>query len=168
MEPISCTTITESESLQTSLINYSIDSQTMKNNNEQHRLLEGLSIGNEANQKIADIVAAQTAKMLGQSLEENFETVLEAKVTMAIQETLNIHNQRSQAYANTFLGRGKTRLAQSIVDTQQNHQLNSLQSHLSLEGLEDFDTDLLPEVTKLADESGAITVETNSSSSIGF
>ncbi len=140
----------------------------MTNNNEQHRLIEGLSIGNEANQKIADVVAARTAKMLDQSLQENFETVLEAQVTMAVQETLNIHNQRTQAWAKKFLGSGKTRLAQSMVDTQQNHQLNSLQNNLSLEGLEDFETDLLPEVSKLADESGAITVETNSSSSVGF
>ena len=140
----------------------------MTNNNEQRQIIEGLSIGNEANQKIADVVAARTAKMLDQSLQENFETVLEAQVTMAVQETLNIHNQRTQAWAKKFLGSGKTRMAKSMVDTQQNHQLNSLQNHLSLEGLEDFETDLLPEVGKLADESGAITVETNSSSSIGF
>ncbi len=140
----------------------------MTNKNEQRQIIEGLSIGNEANQKIADIVAARTAKMLDQSLQENFETVLEAQVTMAVQETLNIHNQRTQAIAKKFLGSGKTRLAQSMVDTQQNHQLNSLQSNLSLEGLEDFETDLLPEVSKLADESGAMMVQTDSSSSIGF
>ncbi len=140
----------------------------MTNNNEQRQIIEGLSLGNEANQKIADVVATRTAKMLDQSLQENFETVLEAQVTMAVQETLNIHNQRTQAWAKKFLGSGKTRLAQSMVDTQQNHQLNSLQNNLSLEGLEDFETDLLPEVSKLADESGAITVETNSSSSVGF
>ncbi len=140
----------------------------MTNKNEQRQIIEGLSLGNEANQKIADIVAARTAKMLDQSLQENFDTVLEAQVTMAVQETLNIHNQRTQAWAKKFLGSGKTRLAQSMVDTQQNHQLNSLQNNLSLEGLEDFETDLLPEVGKLADQSGAITVETNSSSSIGF
>ncbi len=140
----------------------------MTNKNEQRQIIEGLSIGNEANQKIADVVAARTAKMLDQSLQENFETVLEAQVTMAVQETLNIHNQRTQAIAKKFLGSGKTRLAQSMVDTQQNHQLNSLQSNLSLEGLEDFETDLLPEVSKLADESGAMMVQTDSSSSIGF
>ena len=140
----------------------------MTNNNEQRQIIEGLSIGNEANQKIADVVAARTAKMLDQSLQENFETVLEAQVTMAVQETLNIHNQRTQAWAKKFLGSGKTRLAQSMVDTQQNHQLNSLQNNLSLEGLEDFETDLLPEVTKLADESGAIMVQTDKSSSVGF
>ena len=160
--------MTERESLQNSLINYSIHSKTMTNNNEQRQIIEGLSIGNEANQKIADVVAARTAKMLDQSLQENFETVLEAQVTMAVQETLNIHNQRTQAWAKKFLGSGKTRLAQSMVDTQQNHQLNSLQNNLSLEGLEDFETDLLPEVSKLADESGAIMVQTDKSSSVGF
>ena len=140
----------------------------MTNKNEQRQIIEGLSIGNEANQKIADVVAARTAKMLDQSLQENFDTVLDAKVTMAVQETLNIHNQRTQAWGKKFLGSGKTRLAQSMVDTQQNHQLNSLQSNLSLEGLEDFETDLLPEVSKLADESGAMMVQTDKSSSVGF
>ena len=140
----------------------------MTNNNEQRQIIEGLSIGNEANQKIADVVAARTAKMLDQSLQENFDTVLKAQVTMAVQETLNIHNQRTQAWAKKFLGSGKTRLAQNMVDTQQNHQLNSLQSNLSLEGLEDFDTDLLPEVSKLADSSGTITVTANPTSSLGF
>ncbi len=140
----------------------------MTNNNEQRQIIEGLSIGNEANQKIADVVAARTAKMLDQSLQENFDTVLKAQVTMAVQETLNIHNQRTQAWAKKFLGSGKTRLAQNMVDTQQNHQLNSLQSNLSLEGLEDFDTDLLPEVSNLADSSGTITVTANPTSSIGF
>ncbi len=140
----------------------------MTQNNEQRQIIEGLSIGNEANQRIADVVAARTAKMLDQSLQENFETVLEAQITMAVQETLNIHTQRTQAWAKKFLGSGKTRLAQDIIETQQNHQLNSLQSNLSLEGLEDFDTDLLSEVANLADESGSITVTINSSSSVGF
>ena len=40
----------------------------MTNNNEQRQIIEGLSIGNEANQKIADVVATRTAKMLDQSL----------------------------------------------------------------------------------------------------
>ena len=55
-----------------------------------------------------------------------------------------------------------------MVDTQRNHPLNSLSSNLSLEELEDFETDLLPEVSNLADESGAITVEANTESIIGF
>ncbi len=140
----------------------------MTQNNEQQTIIEGLSIGNEANNQIADAVAGRTAKMLDQSLQENFETVLEAKLNMAVQETINIHSQRTQAWAKKFLGNGKTRLAQNIIDTQQHHQLSSLQSNFSLEGLEDFDTDLLPEVSNLADESGNITVTTNSSSSSGF
>ena len=73
-----------------------------------------------------------------------------------------------QVMAKKFLNSSKTQLAQNIVDTQQNHPLNSLSSNLSLEGLEDFETDLLPEVSHLADESGAITVETNAESIIGF
>ncbi len=140
----------------------------MTQNNEQRTIIEALSIGNEANNQIAEVVAGRTAKMLDQSLQENFETVLEAKMTMAVQETLNIHNERTQAWAKKFLGSGKTRLAQNMVDTQQNNQLNSLQNNLSLEGLEDFDTDLLPEVSNLADSSGTITVTANPTSSIGF
>ncbi len=140
----------------------------MTQNNEQRTIIEALALGNEANNKIADVIAGRTAKMLGQALDENFETVLSSKVTMAVQETLNIHNQRTQAWAKKYLGSGKTRLAQNMVDTQQNHQLNSLQNNLSLEGLEDFDTDLLPEVSKLADSSGTITVTANPTSSIGF
>ena len=140
----------------------------MTQNNEQRTIIEGLSIGNEANNQIADVVADRTARMLDQSLQENFETVLEAKLKMAVQETINIHNERTEDWAKQFLDTGKTRLAQNIVDTQENYQLNSLQNNLSLEGLEDFDTDLLPEVSNLADESGTITVTTNPTSSIGF
>ena len=87
---------------------------------------------------------------------------------MAVQETLNLHTQKTQVMAKKFLSSSKNQLVQNIVDTQQNHQLNSLSSNLSLEGLEDFETDLLPEFSNLADESGAITVETNAESVIGF
>ena len=125
-------------------------------------------MGNDANNKIADVIAARSAAMLEQNLQENFETILEAKMSMAVQETLNLHTQKTQVMAKKFLNSSKTQLAQNIVDTQQNHQLNSLSSNLSLEGLEDFETDLLPEVSHLADESGAITVETNAESVIGF
>ena len=140
----------------------------MSNSNEQPHIIEGLALGNDANNKIADVIAARSAAMLEQNLQENFETILEAKMSMAVQETLNLHTQKAQVMAKKFLNSSKTQLAQNIVDTQQNHQLNSLSSNLSLEGLEDFETDLLPEVSHLADESGAITVETNAESVIGF
>ena len=140
----------------------------MSNSNEQPHIIEGLALGNDANNKIADVIAARSAAMLEQNLQENFETILEAKMSMAVQETLNLHTQKTQVMAKKFLNSSKTQLAQNIVDTQQNHQLNSLSSNLSLEGLEDFETDLLPEVSHLADESGAITVETNAESVIGF
>ena len=140
----------------------------MSNSNEQPHIIEGLALGNDANNKIADVIAARSAAMLEQNLQENFETILEAKMSMAVQETLNLHTQKTQVMAKKFLNSSKNQLAQNIVDTQQNHQLNSLSSNLSLEGLEDFETDLLPEVSHLADESGAITVETNAESVIGF
>ena len=140
----------------------------MSNSNKQRYVIEGLALGNDANNKIADVIAARSAAMLEQNLQENFETILEAKMSMAVQETLNLHTQKTQVMAKKFLNSSKTQLAQNIVDTQQNHQLNSLSSNLSLEGLEDFETDLLPEVSHLADESGAITVETNAESVIGF
>ena len=140
----------------------------MSNSNKQRYVIEGLALGNDANNKIADVIAARSAAMLEQNLQENFETILEAKMSMAVQETLNLHTQKTQVMAKKFLNSSKNQLAQNIVDTQQNHQLNSLSSNLSLEGLEDFETDLLPEVSHLADESGAITVETNAESVIGF
>ena len=140
----------------------------MSNSNKQRYVIEGLALGNDANNKIADVIASRSAAMLEQNLQENFETILEAKMSMAVQETLNLHTQKTQIMAKKFLNSSKNQLAQNIVDTQQNHQLNSLSSNLSLEGLEDFETDLLPEVSHLADESGAITVETNAESVIGF
>ena len=140
----------------------------MSNSNKQRYVIEGLALGNDANNKIADVIAARSAAMLEQNLQENFETILEAKMSMAVQETLNLHTQKTQVMAKKFLSSSKNQLVQNIVDTQQNHQLNSLSSNLSLEGLEDFETDLLPEFSNLADESGAITVETNAESVIGF
>ena len=140
----------------------------MSNSNKQRYVIEGLALGNDANNKIADVIASRSAAMLEQNLQENFETILEAKMSMAVQETLNLHTQKTQVMAKKFLNSSKNQLAQNMVDTQQNHQLNSLSSNLSLEGLEDFETDLLPEVSHLADESGAITVETNTESVIGF
>ncbi len=140
----------------------------MSNSNEQRYVIEGLALGNDANNKIADVIAGRSAAMLEQNLQENFETILEAKMSMAVQETLNLHTQKTQVMAKKFLNSSKTQLAQNIFDTQQNHPLNSLSSNLSLEGLEDFETDLLPEVSHLADESGAITIETNAESVMGF
>ena len=90
----------------------------MTQNNEQRTIIEALSLGNEANNQIADVIAGRTAKMLGQALDENFETVLAAKMTIAVQETLNIHTQQTQVWAKKYLGSGKTRLAQNMVDTQ--------------------------------------------------
>jgi hypothetical protein len=140
----------------------------MSNINEQHYIIQGLAVGNEANKKIADVIVSRSVKMLDQALQENFETILQAKLSVAIQETLNRHAEQSQTYAKKFLGKSKTQLAQNLVDSQHSNQLASLQSHLNLDELEAFDTDLLPEVNRIADEAGAITIKANPDSIIGF
>ncbi len=140
----------------------------MTNNNEQRYVIEGLTVGQSANHQIADAIASKSASMLDQALEENFETILEAKLNQAVQETLNIHAQRTKNYAKKFLVTSKNRLAQNLVETQHNHRLASLQDNLDLAEIEDFDTDLLPEVSRIGDEAGAIAIETNADSSVGF
>lgn len=140
----------------------------MTNINEQRYIIEGLTVGNNANNQIADVMASRSASMLAQALTENFETILQAKLSHAVQETINIHCERTKAYAKKFLGQSKNRLAQNLVDTQHNHRLASLNDHLNLAELEAFDTDLLPEVARIGEEAGAITIETNADSSIGF
>lgn len=140
----------------------------MANNNEQQQIIEGLSLGNSVNHQITDAIVERSTKMLKQGLQENFETVLQAKMAVAVQETLNLHAQKTKAFATKFLGTNKTQLAQNLVDTQHTHQLSSLQNNFSLEGIDDFDPDLLPEVGKLADEAGSITVETDTQSIVGF
>lgn len=55
-----------------------------------------------------------------------------------------------------------------IMETQHQCQLQQLQTNLNLDELNDFDCDLLPEVTKIADEAGDIVIEVNESSSVGF
>ncbi len=140
----------------------------MSNINEQRYIISSLTVGHNANNQIADVMASQSANMLDQALQENFETILQAKLSVAVQETLNVHTERAQAYALKFLGQSKNRLAQNLVDTQHSHRLASLQDHLNLAELEAFDTDLFPEVARIGDEAGAITIETNTDSAIGF
>ena len=140
----------------------------MENRNEQDLVIQGLSIGNNANHQIADVIAERSSKMLEQALSDNFETILLQKMSAAMQETLNLHTEHIQAYAKKFLGSSKTHLAQNLVDTQHKYPLSGLQKNLNQNELDSFDTDLLPEVNRLADEAGSITIEANTDSVIGF
>ena len=40
----------------------------MSNSNEQRYIIEGLALGNDANNKIADVIASRSAAMLEQNL----------------------------------------------------------------------------------------------------
>lgn len=135
---------------------------------EQQKILEGIALGNQVNNAVADKVAANAAKMLDQALNENYEALLQAKLNTAVQVTLNEHAVRAKQHAKNFLSQSKTQLAGSIMDVQHQTQLQQLTTNLDLDELDDFDCDLLPEVSRMADEEGAITIEVNQSSSVGF
>lgn len=137
-------------------------------NNEQRYIIEGISLGNQANNQIADAIARKASKMLDQALQDNFETILQAKLSAAVQETLNLHSDRATKFAQKFLGQSKTQMAQNLIDTQHNHRLAGLQNHVNIDALEGFDTDVAAEAAKLADEAGTMTVEVNLDSAIGF
>ena len=136
--------------------------------NQQQRIVEGIALGNQVNNAVADKVAANAAKMLDQALNENYEAILQAKLNAAVQATLNEHTARAKKHAQKFLSQSKTQLAGSIMETQHQTQLQQLTTNLNLDELDDFDCDLLPEVTKKADEAGDIVIEVNESSAIGF
>jgi hypothetical protein len=137
-------------------------------NNNQRHIIEGLSIGAQANNQIADAIAAKAQKMLEENLQSNFETVLQAKLSHVVQETLALHTVKSKKFAQQFLSHSKTRMAQSMIETQHNHRLNQVAFNLDLEDLEAFDTNLKPEVARLADEAGTITIESDANSAVGF
>lgn len=136
--------------------------------NEQQRIVEGIALGNQVNNAVADKVAANAAKMLDQALKENYEAILQAKINTAVQATLNEHTARAKQHAKNFLSQSKTQLAGSIMETQHQCQLQQLTTNLDLDELDGFDCDLLPEVSKMADEAGDIVIEVNESSAIGF
>lgn len=135
---------------------------------DQQRIVEGIALGNQVNQAVTDKVAANAAKMLDQALKENYEAILQAKLNAAVQATLNEHTAQVKQEAQRFLSQSKTQLAGSIMETQHQCQLQQLQTNLNLDELDDFDCDLLPEVTNMADEAGDIVIEVNESSPVGF
>ncbi len=136
--------------------------------NQQERIVEGIALGSQVNNAVADKVAANSAKMLDQALSENYEALLQAKLNTAVQATLNEHTAKVKKHAQKFLSQSKTQLAGSIMDTQHQCQLQQLTTNLNLDELDEFDCDLLPEVSKMADEAGDIVIEVNESSSVGF
>ncbi len=140
----------------------------MTKNNEQQRIVEGIALGNQVNNAVADKVAANAAKMLSQSLSEKYATLLQAKMNVAVQATLNEHTAQIQAHAKQFLSQSKTKLAGSIMEVQHQNQLQQLTTNLNLTELDSFDCDLLPEVTKMANEEGAIVVEVSTENPVGF
>lgn len=134
---------------------------------ENRYILEGLQVGSQANNAIADVMATKTAKMLNEALQENFEVILQAKLSHAVNETLSLHADRTKKFAKNFLATSKTQMAQTMIDTQHSHRMTALRS-FAVDDLEAFDTDLKPEVSRLADASGTITIEADTTSPIGF
>jgi hypothetical protein len=134
---------------------------------EQRYIIEGLTVGATANNQIADVMATKTAKMLDEALQENFEVILQAKLSHAVNETLSLHADRTKKLAQSFLSQSKTRMATTMIDTQHNNRLAAIRS-FAVDDLEAFDTDLKPEVSRLADASGTITIEADATSPIGF
>lgn len=139
----------------------------MSAQNEQRYILEGIQVGSQANNAIADVMATKTAKMLEEALQENFEVILQAKLSHAVNETLSLHADRTKKFAQKFLSQSKTQMATSMIDTQHSHRMTALRS-FAVDDLEAFDTDLKPEVSRLADASGTITIEADATSSVGF
>lgn len=139
----------------------------MSAQNENRYILEGLQVGANANNAIADVMATKTAKMLNEALQENFEVILQAKLSHAVNETLSLHADRTKKFAQKFLSQSKTSMAQTMIDTQHSHRMTALRS-FSVDDLEAFDTDLKPEMGRLADASGTITIEADATSPIGF
>jgi hypothetical protein len=135
---------------------------------EDRYLVEGISTGAVANAAIADVIAAKTGKMLEESLETNFETILQAKLSQVVNEVLALHVDKTQSFAKKFLEQSRSQMAQGVLNTQHNHRLAALRSFAVAEDLHDFDPALAPEVARLGDEAGSILIEVDAESSVGF
>ena len=136
--------------------------------NEDRFLVEGISTGAVANAAIADVIASKTGQMLEESLKENFEVILQAKLSQVVNETLALHRDRTQEFARKFLATSKSQMAQGMINTQHNHRLEAIRSFAVADDLASFDPALAPEVARLADEAGAILIEADATSPIGF
>lgn len=138
--------------------------------NQNEYTVQGLQAGNNVNQQIAKAIAEKTGRMVSQTLNQNFTAMVEAEVAKVVQETVNKHSNQVQEYAKNFLNENKMRLVQNIVDTQHEYRLSPINNNdFSLDGIGDFDIDLLPEVEEIANQNGSITlIETDTESSLGF
>jgi hypothetical protein len=135
---------------------------------QDHQFLaQGIQAGSNANEAIADLVAGKTAKMLDECLTQNFDTILQAKLSAAVTETLSLHTDRTKAIAAQFLSQSKHRMAQSIIDTQHAHRVASF-SAPDLADLNAFDTDLNPAVAELADAAGTVSLIDTEATAVGF
>ena len=136
--------------------------------NDQKYLIEGIQAGSAANNAIADIVARKAAAMLQQTLDENLKTLLEAKLTQVVNETLSLHADKTKEFAQKFLAMSKTKLATNVIETQHNNQTAKIRN-LKFEDLAAFDDNISDEVARLADESGTMTmIQADTTSPIGF
>jgi hypothetical protein len=134
-------------------------------NNEQRILTSGLQLGNQANESLTNQITDKAVKMLDQALTDNFQVLLEAKLSQAVQETVSLHTDRAKQQAMQVLNRAKATMANNMIEQQHTYRMAQLaQQDLTL----DFDTDLTREVGRLASEAGDITIEVNQDSAIGF
>ena len=134
---------------------------------DQRYIIEGIHAGAAANSAIADAITLKAQKMLQESLQENFEVALQAKLSQMVNETLALHADATTKFAERFLAQSKTKIAQGMIDTQ--HRYNQVAiAGFDISKLNEFDTDLKSEVQRLADESGTITIEADAHSSVGF
>lgn len=135
--------------------------------NQQSYLVQGIVAGEQANDTITDTIAAKTAEMLTQSLQRNFDALLEAKLAQVINETISLHADKTKRFAQQLLAQSKQQMATSVIETQQQNQIPSIRQ-VSFEDLESFDTSLGNEIKRLADESATMTIQLNEDSCVGF
>lgn len=136
-------------------------------NPEQKFIIEGIHAGAQVNNAIADAITLKAQKMLAESLQENFEVSLQAKLSQMVNETLALHADATTKFAQQFLSQSKTKIAQGMIDTQHTYNQVAI-AGFDISRLNEFDTDLKSEVQRLADESGTITIEADAHSSVGF
>lgn len=135
--------------------------------NEQRYLEQGIVAGAVANEAIADAIATKAAEMLKQSLNQNFEVLLEAKLAQVINETLSLHADKTKRFAQEFLAQSKIQMATTVIETQQQNQLPTIRT-MSFEDLQSFDPSLDEEIKRLADESATMTIQLSEESCVGF
>lgn len=136
-------------------------------NTEDKFIYQGIQSGAQANEAIANAITLKAQSMLAESLTANFDLMLQAKLSQMVAETIALHADETKQFAEKFLSQSKTRMAQGMIEAQ--HQYNQVSApNLDLSSLTGFDTDLGEEVKRLADESGTITIEADSTSSVGF